>query len=64
LSRREILSVLNRKKRLKSKDFLEFYDLIWEGTAFVKYKDPGHVERERVEMVQKQYSSFFYSAYK
>jgi hypothetical protein len=40
LSRREINSLLNGKKRLSSKDFLGLQDLIWKGTAPVKYQDP------------------------
>ena len=40
MSRRELLDLLNRKRRLSSKDFLEVYDLIWENTAFVKYQNP------------------------
>jgi hypothetical protein len=62
LSRREILSLLNRKKRLSSKDFLELYDVIWDGTAFVKYQNSDHVEQEHVKMIQKQYNSLFYSS--
>jgi len=60
LSRREILDLLRRKKRLSGKEFLELYDAIWEGTAFVKYQNPNHTEGEHVEMVQKQYKSLFY----
>ena len=60
MSRREILDLLNRKK-LSSKEFLEFYELIWENTAFVKYQNPGHVEREHAKMIQKQYNSVFCS---
>jgi hypothetical protein len=60
MSRREIIDLLNRKKRLSSKDFLELYDAIWDGTAFVKYQNPDHTEREHVKMLQKQYKSLFY----
>jgi hypothetical protein len=64
LSRREILDLLSRRKKLSSKDFLEFYELIWENTAFVKYQNPGHAEREHIRMVQKQYNSVFCSTHK
>jgi len=33
-------TVSPKKKRLSSKDFLELYDLIWKGTAPVKYENP------------------------
>jgi hypothetical protein len=39
MSRREIIS-LDKKRRLSSKDFLELYDLIWKGTAPVRYQNP------------------------
>jgi hypothetical protein len=64
LSRREIVGLLSRRKKLSSKDFLEFYGLIWENTAFVKYQNPGHVEREHVKMARKQYHSFFCSTHR
>jgi len=32
--------VSSKKKRSSSKDFLERYDLIWKGTASVKYENP------------------------
>lgn len=57
LSRSEILGVLSRKKRLKSKDFSELYDFLWQGTAPIKYKDPDHALRERLEMIKKQYGA-------
>jgi len=60
LSRRKILDLLSGKKRLSGKEFLELYDAIWDGTAFVKYPNPNHTEGERVEMMQKQYKSLFY----
>ncbi|MGD0028815.1 MAG: hypothetical protein ABSC91_07735 [Candidatus Bathyarchaeia archaeon] len=60
MSRREIIDLLKRKKRLSGKDFLELYDAIWDGTAFVKYQNPDHTEREHVKMLQKQYKSLFY----
>jgi len=55
LSRREILGLLSRKKRLKSKDFSELYDILWQGTAPIKYKNPDHALRECLEMIKKQY---------
>jgi hypothetical protein len=55
LSRSEILSLLSRKKKLRSKDFFELYDVIWQGTAPIKYKNPDHALRERLEMIAKQY---------
>ena len=63
MSRREILDLLNRRKKLSSKDFLEFYELIWENTASVKYQNPEHAEREHVKMVQKAYHSVFCSTH-
>jgi hypothetical protein len=54
MSRREIIDFLKRKKRLSSRDFLELYDAIWDGTAFVEYQNPGHIEREHVKMLQRQ----------
>lgn len=56
----EVFWNLKRKRRLTSKDFLELYDHIWEGSAFVKYQNPGHVEREQVKMAQKQCGALFY----
>jgi hypothetical protein len=55
LSRSEILGFLSRTKRLKSKDFLKLYDIIWQGTAPVKYNNAEHALRERLEMIKKQY---------
>jgi hypothetical protein len=54
LSRSEIVDLLSRRKRLKSKDFLEFYDMIWENNAPVKYLNPNHVMREHLETILKQ----------
>jgi hypothetical protein len=57
LSHSQILGSLSRKKRLKSKDFLELYDDIWESnsTAPAKYKNPDHALCECLEMIKKQY---------
>jgi hypothetical protein len=55
LSRSEILGLLSRKKRLKSKDFLQLYDVIWQSAGPVKYKNPDNALRERLEMIKKQY---------
>jgi hypothetical protein len=54
LSRSEILGLLGRKRRLKSKDFFELYDAIWQDTAPIRYKNPDHALRERLEMIAKQ----------
>lgn len=64
MSRHEIISLLSRRRRLSSKDFLELYELIWEDTAFVRYQNPGHAEREHVQMIKKIYNSVFYSAHR
>jgi hypothetical protein len=55
LSRGEIFGFLSRKKRLKSRDFFKLYDVLWQGTAPVKYKNPDHALRECLEMIKKQY---------
>jgi len=55
LSRKEILDSLSRKKRLKSKDFLKLYDIIWQSTAPVKYNNAEYALRERLEMIKKQF---------
>jgi hypothetical protein len=57
MSRREIIDLLSRKKRLSAKEFLELYDAIWDGSASVTYKNPAHAEREHVRMLRKQYRS-------
>lgn len=31
---------MDKKKRLSSKDFLALADLLWKGTAFVRYQNP------------------------
>lgn len=62
MSRREIIDFLNRKKRLSGEDFLELYDAVWDGSAFVKYQNPDHSEREHVEMIHKQYKWLFYGS--
>jgi hypothetical protein len=36
----EVFWNLKRKRRLTRKDFLELCDLIWEGSAPVKYQNP------------------------
>jgi hypothetical protein len=55
LPRREILGVSSRKKSLKTKDFFELYDAIWQGTAPIKYKKPDHALRECITMIKEQY---------
>ncbi len=36
-----------KKKRSSSKEFLEGYDLIWKGTAPVKYENPDSWHGQR-----------------
>jgi hypothetical protein len=40
MSTRKLFLSLYRKKKLPSKDFLELYDLMWEGKAPIKYQNP------------------------
>ncbi|MGA2768559.1 MAG: hypothetical protein ABSF24_09640 [Candidatus Bathyarchaeia archaeon] len=47
MSTRELFLSLYRKKKLPSKDFLELYDLIWEGTAPIKYQNPENWRAHR-----------------
>jgi hypothetical protein len=54
LSPSKKLNHLSRKKKLKSKEFLDLYSAIWQGTAPVKYKCPDHALRQRLEMIAKQ----------
>jgi hypothetical protein len=42
MSTRKLFLSLYRKNRLPSKDFLELFDLMWEGTAPIKYQNPEH----------------------
>ena len=40
MSSSEFDEILKKKKRLSSKEFRELFELIWQGTAFVKFQNP------------------------
>ena len=40
LSSNEFYEILKKKKRLSSKEFRELFELIWQGTVFVKFQNP------------------------
>ena len=54
MSSREILDFLSRRRRLKSAEFIELYDVTWQDTAPIKYKNPESVMHQFLETIAKQ----------